>query len=383
MSSSTESRSDPASSSSASSLADAQRIVDTLHEPLLVLDENLIVQQVNPAYYNTFSTTEEETVGRSLFELGRAHFDHPRLRAPLRALLTKREPFEEVELDHTFEGLGRRVLQINGRMLEADEGTSERVLLAINDVTEQHRLERDLRRHAKELERSNEELEQFAYAASHDLQEPLRMVSSYLQLLERRYRDELDDTAQEFIDYAVDGAVRMKALINGLLQYSRVGRKEGEFGTVDLNVIMDNILEDLDRRIEDLEGRVTCESLPTIYGNREQLRRLFQNLIENALTYHGDAPPRVHISGDETEGGGAHVVVRDEGPGIAEEAHEKIFQLFNQIDPHGTGREGSGIGLALCRKIAERHDGRIWVNSEPGRGASFHVTTELTPTDDS
>ncbi|MFB6098449.1 MAG: ATP-binding protein [Salinibacter sp.] len=378
--------SESSSSSSApptdSSLTGAQQIVDTLHEPLLVLDRDLTVQRVNPAFYRAFETTEEETIGRPLFEIGGGHFDHPALRDPLGTLLRAHEPFEEVELKGTFEGLGQRVLQVNGHLLQAGGETSEQILLAINDVTEQRQLEATLRQRARELEQSNEDLEQFAYAASHDLQEPLRMVSSYLQLLERRYKDELDETAQEFIDYAVDGAERMKALINGLLQYSRVGRKEGAFGEVDLDSVLEGILDDLARRIDELDATVEREPLPSTYGNRDQLRRLLQNLLENALTYHGDAPPSIHVSGETTDDG-VHLVVRDEGPGIPPEAQEKVFQIFNQLDPHGAGQEGSGMGLALCKKIAERHDGRIWVEPEPGEGSAFHVTLRLSSSDTS
>jgi len=377
----TSSRSSHASSGSSSpALLDARRIVEALHEPLLVLDEDLVVQHVNPAFVRTFSTTEENTVGRSLFQIGGGHFDHPTLRESLDTLLQEHESFEELELDHDFEGLGRRVLEVNGRLLRADGPAPTQLLLAINDATEQRQLEETLRRRARELQQSNEDLEQFAYAASHDLQEPLRMVASYLQLLERRYRDDLDETAQEFIDYAVDGANRMKALINGLLQYSRVGRKEGEFRTVDLDSILDGILDDFDRRIEEAGATIDREPLPSVYGNRDQLRRLLQNLVDNALTYHGDAPPVLRVTG-RREDGAVHLMVRDEGPGIPAGAEEKVFQIFKQLDPHGTGKSGSGMGLALCKKIAERHDGRIWVESEPGQGTAFHVTLNLSPTD--
>jgi len=379
---SSEGSSAPSTPPGDSPLANAQQIVDALHEPLLVLDRDLRVQQVNPAFYRAFEAPEDETIGQSLFEIGGGHFDHPALRDPLEALLKTREPFEEVELEGTFEGLGRRAYQVNGRLLNTDRDASERILLAINDVTEQRRLEETLRRRARELARSNEDLEQFAYAASHDLQEPLRMVSSYLQLLERRYKDELDETAREFIDYAVDGADRMKDLINGLLQYSRVGRKEGEFGEVDLDSILKGILSDLSRRVEEIKATVQREPLPSTYGNSDQLRRLLQNLIENALTYHGEESPSIDISGEE-KNGGVHLVVRDEGPGIPTEAQEKVFQIFKQLDPHGEGREGSGMGLALCKKIVDRHDGRIWVESEPGEGSAFHVTLHLSPPENS
>ncbi|MFB6231737.1 MAG: ATP-binding protein [Salinibacter sp.] len=368
-----------ASSSDVGPLADPQRIVDTLHEPLLVLGTDLTVRQVNPAFYRVFSATPDDTIGASLYALGGGHFDVPILREAVGRLLEQGEPFEEIELDRTFDGLGRRVLHINGRRLRGDADEPDRLLLALNDVTEQRQMEEMLRRRTEKLERSNEELEQFAYAASHDLQEPLRMVSSYLQLLERRYKEDLDETAQEFIAYAVDGAERMKALINGLLQYSRVGRKEGEFAEVDLDAVLSDVLDDVAREIDALDGTVTREALPTTYGSRDQLRRVFQNLIENALTYRGDAPPRVHVSGRAEPDGTAHVIVRDEGPGIPPEGQDKIFQIFKQLDPHGAGQEGSGMGLALSRKIAERHDGALWVESEPGEGSAFHLTLHLTP----
>jgi light-regulated signal transduction histidine kinase (bacteriophytochrome) len=357
-------------------LTDARQIVDALHEPLLVLDQDLLVQQANPAFYRAFEAMEDDTLGRPLFKIGEGHFDQPILRDALDDLLLEHEPFEEIELECGFQELGRRVLRVNGRAILEDGEGPETILLAINDITEQQQLEETLRQRAQELEQSNEDLEQFAYAASHDLQEPLRMVSSYLQLVERRYRDDLDDTAREFIDYAVDGAERMKALINGLLQYSRVGRKEGKFGNVDLDAVLDGILEDLDRRIAELGATIDRDPLPSTYGNRDQLRRLLQNLIENALTYHGEEAPSISVGGRQDDGG-AHLVVRDEGPGIPPEAQEKVFQIFNQLDPHGEGEEGSGMGLALCKKIAERHNGRIWVESEPGQGSAFHVTLHL------
>ncbi|WP_251954836.1 sensor histidine kinase [Salinibacter ruber] len=372
----------PSSSPNAGSpLTGAQQIVDTLHEPLLVLDRDLRVRQVNPAFHQVFGTGGEDTSGRPLADLGEGHFDHPVLRDALETLLGEHEPFEQVEVEGMSEEEGRRVFQVNGRLLDANREAPERILLAINDITEQRTLEETLRQRARELARSNEDLEQFAYAASHDLQEPLRMVSSYLQLLERRYKEDLDETAQEFIGYAVDGAERMKALINGLLQYSRVGRKEGEFGEVGLGEVLDEILSDLERRIHELDATIERGSLPQVYGNRGQLRRLLQNLVENALTYHGEEPPRVSVSGTREEEG-VHLVVRDDGPGIPPEGEEKIFQIFGQLDPHGTGQEGSGMGLALCRKIANRHDGQIWVESEPEEGCAFHVTLRLSPTTD-
>lgn len=205
------------------------------------------------------------------------------------------------------------------------------------------------------------------------------MVASYLELLERRYRDELDEEAREFIDYAVDGARRMKALINGLLAYSRVGRKEGSMEEVDLDAVLDDVLDDLGGRIRDTEAEIERGPLPTTHGNPEQLRQVLQNLIENALVYCGEEPPRIEIRGEQRDDGSVAVEVADQGPGIPPEAQDKVFQIFHQLDPHGAGREGSGMGLALCRKIVERHGGRIGVSSEPGEGATFRFTLDIDP----
>lgn len=205
------------------------------------------------------------------------------------------------------------------------------------------------------------------------------MVASYLQLLERRYRGQLDDEAREFVDYAVDGARRMKAMINGLLAYSRVGREDGELAEFDLGSVLDEVVDDLAARIEETGGEVTREELPVVHGNRDQIRRVLQNLIGNALTYHGGAPPRIHVSGGVGDGAEAWVAVKDEGPGIPSEAQDRVFQIFQQLDPHGEGREGSGMGLALCRKIVERHDGRIWVDAEREEGCALRFTLDLEP----
>ncbi len=358
----------------------ASRIVETIREPLLVLDDGLRVVRANPAFCRTFGTSPSAAEGSPLEELCGGRWDLPELRRRLERVLEEDEPFEGFEVERTLPDAGRRVMRLDGRsLLRGDEGAPRRILLAVGDVTERLELEAELRRHARELERSNADLEQFAYAASHDLQEPLRMVASYLELLERRYRDELDDEAREFIDYAVDGARRMKGLINGLLAYSRVGRKEGAFGPVDLDGLLDEVLDDLAGRIRETGAEIEREPLPTAHGNSEQLRQVLQNLVDNALTHAGGEPPRVEVSGEERDDGAVFVEVADHGPGIPREAHEKVFQLFHQLDPHGAGREGSGMGLALCRKIVERHGGRIAVDSEPGEGATFRFTLPSDP----
>ena len=234
---------------------------------------------------------------------------------------------------------------------------------------EQTRAEEQLRALMTELARSNKELEQFAYVASHDLQEPLRMVSSYTQLLEQRYRDKLDDDAREFINYAVDGARRMQRLINDLLEFSRVSTRGRRVDPVDANEVLGTVRANLSAAIEDAGALVTNEELPTVMADPTQLGQLLQNLIGNAIKFHGTESPRVHIAASEQAGEWVFAV-RDNGIGIDPEYFDRIFVIFQRL--HATADyPGTGIGLAVCKRIAERHGGRIWVESEPGNGANF------------
>ncbi|WP_293027262.1 ATP-binding protein [Natronococcus sp.] len=222
------------------------------------------------------------------------------------------------------------------------------------------------------VEESNERLQQFAYAVSHDLQEPLRMITSYLGLIERRYEDELDEDGREFIAFAVDGAERMRDMIEGLLEYSRVETRGNPFEPVDLETVLEEVSTDLQMAIDDDGGELTIESLPTVEGDRSQLRRLFQNLLENAIKYSGEDPPRVHVEAEESDDEWI-VAVSDDGIGIDPEDQDRIFDVFDRLHSREE-YEGTGIGLALCERIAERHGGTIEVDSEPGEGSTFFVT---------
>jgi signal transduction histidine kinase len=259
--------------------------------------------------------------------------------------------------------------------VRVDERTAELKLLneqLERDVAKRKRAEEALERQAQELARSNAELEQFAYIASHDLQEPLRMVRSYVQLLERRYKGKLDEDADDFIAYAVDGAARMQALINDLLKYSRVGTKGKLFASTDCAKVLRAVLANMEITIEETKAKVTYDDLPTIMADDVQLIQLFQNLVGNAIKFRGEQPPEIHVSVERKYGEWVFGV-HDNGIGIEEQYFEQIFMIFQQL--HTRDRyEGTGIGLAICQKIVEHHGGRIWVESEPGQGSTFYFS---------
>jgi len=244
---------------------------------------------------------------------------------------------------------------------------AEQELKSLNEELEQRVAER-----TQELMRSNEELEQFAYVASHDLQEPLRMVGSYMQLIESRYRGKLDADADKFIGFAVDGAKRMQALIRGLLAYSRVGARAKHFGKADCEELFKSAIADLRLAVEESGASITHDRLPTVNADKTQLTQLFQNLLSNALKFRGQEKPQVHVSALQND----HVwtfSIKDNGIGIDPHFFERIFIIFQRLHARGE-YPGTGIGLAVCKKIVERHGGKIWVESEPGRGTTFFFT---------
>ncbi|NHN47998.1 PAS domain S-box protein [Halostella sp. JP-L12] len=297
--------------------------------------------------------------------------DKPRVEAAVEEALTSGDPFDiEVRLRTVATG-DVRWLRLQG-VPETVDGEVVSFRGAAQDITERKQRERRLEELIDRLEESNERLEQFAYAASHDLQEPLRMVSTYLQLIEQRYGEVLDEEGEEFLEFAVDGADRMRNMIEGLLQYSRVETQGDDFASVDLDDVIADVRDDLQVRIEENDAEITADELPVVEGDGGQLRQVFQNLLNNAIEYSGDGPPRVDISAERNDGQWV-VSVSDEGIGIDPADADRVFEVFQSLhvdDEH----TGTGIGLALCERIVERHGGEIWVDSEPGEGATFSFT---------
>jgi signal transduction histidine kinase len=259
------------------------------------------------------------------------------------------------------------------------KGALARLPVAIRRALEERRLheqrnraEEALARHVEELRRSNAELEQFAYVASHDLQEPLRMVASYAELLAERYKGKLDDRADMYIKYAVEGARRMQTLIHDLLAYARVTSAARPLQPIDSSVVLADVIQQLRAAIEGSQAEIKSEAMPMVSADEGQLRQVFQNLIANAIKFHGDGPPHVEIRAESTEKRW-NFAVADDGIGIPEESGRRLFQMFQRLHTREE-YEGSGIGLAISKRIVERHGGSIWFDSVPGKGTTFHFT---------
>ena len=277
--------------------------------------------------------------------------------------LTTRGGFHSREVDVGEETYQQRIVYIPA---------TNQIRIYSNDITPRKRAQEKLAQQADELARSNAELQEFAYVASHDLQEPLRVISGFTQLLSDRYSGELDETADEFIGYVVDGTERMKILINDLLEYSRVGTRGRPLEPVESSSALEHALSNLQVTIKERKAKVTHERMPRVQGDINQLSQLFQNLISNGMKFCDEKRPEIHISSVQV-GESWVMSVSDNGIGIDPQHNDRIFGMFKRL--HGRGEyPGTGIGLAICSKIVERHTGKIWVESEPGNGATFSFT---------
>jgi PAS domain S-box-containing protein len=342
------------------------------HAPLGYQEYNTegYITNVNRTDLEMLGYTAEEMIGRPIWKL---NVNEETVREQVMAKLTGTQPPGK-ELERIYrrkDGTTFPVL-IEDRLILDEKGCIKGIRCTIHDITERKRVEEALKEKTEELARSNKDLEQFAYVASHDLQEPLRMVTSYVQLLARRYQGKLDSDADEFIGFASDGAIRMRKLINDLLTYSRVGTQGKDLSPTDSEAILAQSVNDLKVAIEENGALVTHAPLPMVMADRPQLGQLFQNLIGNAIKFRGNEPPHVHISANRN-GNGWTFSVRDNGIGIAAEYSERIFIIFQRLH-NRQEYAGTGIGLAICKKIVERHGGHIWVESDVGKGATFYFT---------
>ena len=343
----------------------AEAIVETVREPLVILNQNLQVMKANRTFYETFQVVPEETEQRLIYDLGDGQWNIPKLRELLENVLPAHSTFRDFEVTHDFQRVGRKVMLLNASEIFNPNAQARTILLAIEDITDRKQAE-------EALTTTNAELQNFAYALTHDLQEPLRMVVNFTELLGREYAGKLGEEADKFIAYSVDGALRIEELLKALLAYWEIAeRQQSSFATIDCGAVLARTLSHLQAAISESGAIVTSDPLPTLVAEEVMLIQVFQNLISNSIKYRGEETPRIHVSA-ERDGEGWRFAVQDNGIGIDPKDTERVFGMFKRL--HGSETPGTGIGLAICKKVVERQGGRIWVESEPGRGATFKFT---------
>jgi len=330
-------------------------------------------KRINPAFEDVLGYTREELFAKPYHE-----FLHPDDKEKTTTEVSRmidegtKLTIENrcIRKDGAVRWLAWKAVPVGNMRYASARDITEQKLAAEKIKMMNQELELRVQKRTAELKRSNEELQQFAYVASHDLQEPLRMVASYMQLLERKYKGQLDEKADMYIGFAVDGASRMKALINDLLNFSRVDSKAQELMPTDFNVIIEEVKQNLKEAIKESNAEVIVEAiLPTVNAEKTQMIQLFQNFISNAIKFRGDIPPVIIVSAEEQA---THWIfkIKDNGIGIEKEYFDRIFVIFQRLNDR-TEYPGTGIGLAICKKIVERHGGQIWLESQPGNGTTF------------
>ncbi len=342
----------------------AEAVVGVVREPVVVLDAALRVRTANHAFYQTFQLEPRNTEGRLIYEVGNGQWNIPKLRQLLEDVLPKHTWMKDFEVEQKYTGLGVRTMLLHAR--EIRQGDERVILLAIDDITE-------LRQSTRDLRKTNEDLKQFIYAASHDLQEPVRTIVTYTDLLARRFRDQLGDEGGAFINYAVEAAQRLEALISGLREFWQLSEKvEAQRTPVDCDQILQTVLLNLEKTIAESGAEVTSENLPSVMASEIPLIQLFQNLIGNAIKYRSEQPPRIRLSAKKNASEWVFSL-RDNGLGIDPKYATEVFRVFKRL--HSRSKyPGTGIGLAICEKIVERYGGRIWVEPNVPKGSIFKFT---------
>ena len=346
----------------------SRSLIEASLDPLVTISADGKITDVNQATEDVTGYPREQLVGSDFSD----YFTEPE---------KARTGYKQVFTDGFVKDYPLAIRNKSGKIIDVlynasiyrnAQGNVEGVFAAARDVTERNAIEKELRKTLEKLKQSNSELEQFAYVASHDLQEPLRMVASYVQLLERRYKGKLDSDADEFIGYAVDGANRMRGLIDDLLTYSRVSRLGKPFEPTDLEATLNIVFKNLQASVAETGAIVTHDKLPVIIADGGQMVQIFQNLIGNAIKFHGKEPPQIHISA-KAQDTDYLFSIRDNGIGIDPQYFDRLFKIFQRLH---TKQEypGSGIGLVICKRIIERHGGRIWLESQLGKGSIVYFT---------
>lgn len=347
-------------------------LLEAAPDGIVIVDRAGNIQLVNRQVEKLLGYSRSELLGKPIEVLipSKLAQGHPQNRETFFDNPTLRPMGSDLNLFALRKDQSELPVEISLSPFQAPDGAQ--VIASIRDVTKSRENIKLVSAYARLLERSNQELQEFAYIASHDLQEPLRAVSSYLQLLEKRYKGQLDEKADQYIQFAVGGAMRMQQLIHDLLQLSRVGTHGKEMMTTNLNVSLTDALRNLETAIQESNAKVTAAKLPTLAVDRIQIATLFQNLIGNAIKFTKNSTPIIQISA-QAKGDRWQIAVKDNGIGIDPKYHTRIFTVFQRLHTREE-YSGTGIGLAVCKKIVERHGGELWVESEEGQGSTFYFT---------
>lgn len=339
-------------------------ILESISTPLLVLDRTFKVKLANEAFFNLFQLSPEETIEHSLFQMDNSEWNLPALRGVMENVFVKNSPFKNLVVERLSRRIGKKTLRLGAKQILQKGLATETVLLSIEDVSAEKR--------RAELEKSNQELKGFTYAASHDLQEPLRMISSYLELVKVESLEKLELAQIEYLDFAIESANRMKSLIDDLLAYARVGSTETEPEPVNLENLFNQVLEELRTTLIESQITISHSPLPTVLAERNQLRQVFQNLIDNAIKFRRGPNPKLHIVA-ERKGEEWVFAFKDNGIGFEMKYADKVFQIFQRLHKK-EDYSGTGIGLPICKKAIENSGGSIWLESEPDQGTTFFFT---------
>jgi PAS domain S-box-containing protein len=353
-------------------------LFETMAQGVVYQNAEGLIISANPAAERILGLTLDQMMGKTSIDprwkaIHEDGSDFPGDTHPAMVALKTGKPVRNVVMGVFHPGFNKHVwININAiPQFLAGESEPYQVYTTFEDITELKLAAEELEKAVEELQRSNAELERFAYVASHDLQEPLRMVSSYTQLLERRYKDKLDADANDFINYAVDGAGRMQELLNDLLVYSRVGTRAKPFKLTDMGAVLGAALDNLQVTIKESKARVSHDSLPTLMADEGQMVQVLQNLISNAVKFRGEKSPRIRVSAEQRDSEWVFSV-KDNGIGIEPQYFDRVFLIFQRL--HRDEYPGTGTGLAIAKRIVERHGGRMWIESQPGKGSTFYFS---------
>jgi len=367
-------------------------IIATVREPLLVLDKKLTIITANRSFYRTFRVNPEETEKRLIYELGNRQWDIPGLRELLEEILPMNTSFEDFEVEHDFEAIGRKTMMLNARKIYRRMNNVEMILLAIEDITEHKKTEDEANRLKDDIVKKNKELEEIINATSHDLRSPLISVIGFSKSLEKDWQEfssiierekisvELEEILRpvisdmsESIRYIRSSALNMEALLAGLSKVLLIGYVAIEKERLDMNMLISDIKNIIEFQMKEAGAALEISDLPPCIGDKDQIHQLFANLLGNALKYLDPCRPGViRVSGYVDENNQSVYRVEDNGIGISPEHHEKIFGMFHQIEP--SRGKGQGLGLTIVSRILDRHNGNIWLESDPAKGSRFFVS---------